>query len=358
MDVQIERFRRQIAYPGIGLLGQDRLAKSTVAILGLGALGSTIAERIARCGVGTLRLIDRDWVELDNLPRQSLYTLHDAEYQLPKSIAAANHLAAIDPNLQLKPNVCDLTHHNALELLQGADIIFDGTDNFETRFLINDACVKLGIPWVHAGIVGASGQAMLVDPGRTACFRCLVPEIPPIESMQTCDRAGVLGPAVGVVASWQALLGLKWLAETKSGERCEDEERCEGSDDSRRGFSRLTIFELWSGEVRNVILHRADDCPTCGRRQFEFLNGDRSSDTKVLCGKNAVQIRVPEDRCIDLSILSSRLRELGDVLVTPFLIRFSIDKYVITVFSDGRGIVHGTENPEEARKIYARWIGG
>jgi molybdopterin-synthase adenylyltransferase len=345
MDVALNRFRRQIAYPAIGMTGQERLAGSKVAIVGLGALGSTIAERLARCGIGSMRLIDRDWVEIDNLPRQALYTLHDAEYHLPKAVAAANHLASIDPTIHLEPMVCDLTHRNAESLLRGIDLIFDGTDNFETRYLINDASVSFGIPWVHAGIIGASGQAMLVVPKATACFRCLLPDVPPLESMQTCDSVGVLGPAVGVIASWQALLGMKWLVQPNAGA-------------APNATSQLTIFELWSGEVRNVALQRNPDCPACAEGNFEFLSGASATDARVLCGKNAVQIQAPEGRRVDLSLLAERLRKSGEVFETPFLVRFSADAYRITVFPDGRGIVHGTESLDEARKIYARWIGG
>jgi adenylyltransferase/sulfurtransferase len=352
MDVVVERFRRQLAYPAVGVSGQERLAKSKIAIVGLGALGSTIAERLARCGVGWIRLIDRDWVELDNLPRQALYTLHDAEYHLPKSIAAANHIAAIDPKIHIEPKVCDLSHRNAVELLQGVDIVLDGTDNFEARYLINDVCVSLGRPWVHAGIIGASGQAMLVEPGKTACFRCLLPEPPPIESMQTCDSVGVLGPAVGVIASWQALLSMKWMVQGGKERMSHDEQLGQSAN-----TSTLSIFELWSGEVRNVSLHRMPNCPTCVEKRFEFLAGSGVSDTKVLCGKNAVQIHVPEGRKVDLAMLSERLRNSGTVFETPFLVRFSVDSYRITVFPDGRGIVDGTENPDEARKIFSRWIG-
>ncbi len=345
MEFAIERFRRQLAYPPVGTIGQQRLADAKVAVCGLGALGSTIVERLARCGVGHLRLIDRDWVELDNLPRQALYTLHDADYKLPKAVAAANHLAAIDPLLKIEPRVCDLTYSNAIELLSGVDIVLDGTDNFEARYLINDACISLGIPWVHAGIVGASGQAMLVVPGVTACFRCLLPDPPPVESMQTCDSVGVLGPAVGVVASWQALLAMKWIVGAELPKETDQ-------------ASQLTVFELWSGEIRNVALNRQPDCAACVEQRFDFLNGVDASDAKVLCGKNAVQIHVPAGRTVDLAVLARRLKGSGDVMETPFLLRFTTDSHCITVFSDGRGIVQGTENPEEARKIYVRWIGG
>lgn len=345
------RFRRQIAYAPVGTRGQQALCNASVAIVGLGALGSTIAERLARSGVGSLRLIDRDWVELDNLPRQALYTLHDAEYHSPKAIAAANQLAAIDPSLHLEPHVCDVTHRNIDSLLEGVDLVLDGTDNFEVRYLINDACVSRGTAWVHAGIVGASGQAMLIEPPRTACFRCLLPDPPPPESMQTCDSVGVLGPAVGVIASWQAMLGVKYLVERGS-------ESPNPPAESQSAQGRLTVFDLWSGEVRSVRLPKSADCECCVRREFPFLKGLHASDAKVLCGKNAVQIQVPVGRNMDLASLAARLRSNGTVLETPFLVRFSIDSLSITIFRDGRAVIHGTENPEEARKIYQRWIGG
>ncbi|MFN7736250.1 MAG: ThiF family adenylyltransferase [Pirellula sp.] len=352
MVASLDRFKRQVAYAPVGVDGQRRLAEARVAVCGMGALGSTIAERLVRCGVGTVHLIDRDWVELDNLPRQALYTMHDAEYHVPKSIAAANRLVEIDPSVQLHPHVCDLTYRNIQSLLSGMDLVLDGTDNFEVRYLINDACVAMGIPWVHGGIVGASGQAMLIEPGRTACFRCLLPDPPPVEGMQTCDSAGVLGPAVGVVACWQALLGLKWLVSNTSAQRQPIEK------DSQLAAATLTVFDLWAGETRNIHVVPDPQCVCCKRREFPFLSGLHCSDAKVLCGKNAVQITVPSDRTLDLGSLANRLRSEGAVIETPFLLRFTFEKFTISVFSDGRGIVSGTENPDEARKIYQRWIGG
>lgn len=352
MVASLDRFKRQVAYAPVGVDGQRRLSEARVAVCGLGALGSTIAERLVRCGVETVHLIDRDWVELDNLPRQALYTLHDAEYHVPKSIAAANRLAEIDPSVQLHPHVCDITHRNIQSLLNDVDLVLDGTDNFEVRYLINDACVSMGIPWVHGGIVGASGQAMLVEPGRTACFRCLLPDPPPVDGMHTCDSAGVLGPAVGVVASWQALLGLKWLVSNQgtSGHPT--------AADSELQPATLTVFELWAGETRNIQVVPDAQCVCCKRREFPFLSGLHCSDAKVLCGKNAVQITVPADRTLDLATLAKRLRSDGVVIETPFLLRFTFEKFTVSVFTDGRGIVSGTENPDEARKIFQRWIGG
>lgn len=340
-----QRFRRQIAYAPVGEDGQRMLENATVAVLGLGALGSTIAERLLRCGVGKLRLVDRDWVELDNLPRQALYTLHDAEYHATKAHAAAGHLAAIDPVTKLEPIVADITHRNIRSLLEGVDIVLDGTDNFEVRYLINDACVAMGLPWVHGGILGAAGQAMLIEPEHTACFRCLLPDPPSPESMGTCDSVGVLGPAVGVIASWQALRAVQWLVERKD-------------DNASKRESLLTVFDLWMGEVRNIKLHKSPNCPCCGDKQFPFLEGKHSTDAQVMCGKNAVQVQVPAGIRLQLGELASRLRGLGDVVETPFLVRFTQEGTTMTVFADGRAVIHGTENPAEARKIYQRWIGG
>lgn len=351
----IDRFRRQIAYGPIGHEGQNAIASARVGIVGLGALGSMIAERLARVGVGYLRLIDRDWVELDNLPRQSLYTLHDAEYHATKALAAAEHIAAIDPTLHLEPHVVDVTHRNVAKLLEGLDLVLDGTDNFETRYLINDACVSVGTPWVHAGIVGAAGQCMLVDSPRTACFRCLLPDPPPLQGMQTCDSVGVLGPAVGVIANWQSMLAMKYLVH-----RHRERDLHLGAEAVPSGLpqSRLTVFELWSGEVRTIALPKLDDCPCCMHRRFPFLDGEFASEAKALCGKNSVQIQSPPGTQIELDTLATRLSGHGKVVQTPFLLRFQVDSWTLSVFRDGRAVVHGTENPDEARKIYQRWIGG
>ena len=340
-----DRFRRQVAFKPVGVDGQRMLANAKVAVIGLGALGSTIAERLVRCGVGYLRLIDRDWVELDNLPRQALYTLHDAEYHATKAMAAAGHQSAIDPTTKLEPIVSDVTHKNIRQWLQGIDILVDGTDNFEVRYLMNDACVALGLPWVHGGIVGSAGQAMLIEPDHTACFRCLLPEAPPPNTAGSCDTVGVIGPAVGVIASWQALLAMQWLVERKD-------------QDPAKRPSVLTVFDLWLGDVRKIQLHRVADCPCCGQKKFPFLEGKHSTDAQVLCGKNAVQVQVPTGIQLQLPELARRLRVEGEVVETPFLVRFSKGNSTLTVFADGRAIVHGTEDPAEARKIYQRWVGG
>ena len=345
-----DRYRRQKAFIEVGEIGQTLLSRARVAICGMGALGAMVAERLCRSGIGYIRLIDRDWVELDNLPRQALYTNRDAIEVRPKAIAAREHLLAINPDIKLDAVVEDVTYLNAAERLSDVDCIIDGTDNFETRYLINDLSIRFGIPWVHAGIVGASGQLMSFMPGKTACFRCLLPEPPPPEQMQTCDSAGVLGAAVGVIASWQAMEAIKVLLKKEIA-----------------GDGFLRVFDLWSGDVRNVRVPRNLSigplenqlgCQTCVRNQFEFLDGAAGTSARVLCGRGAVQIQSSAASRIDLAVLSSRLRLEGLVTETPFLVRFSHPPYLVTVFGDGRAIIQGTENPDEARKIYARWIGG
>lgn len=336
-----DRYRRQKAFVEIGEEGQRLLNNSRVAICGMGALGAMVAERLCRTGVGFMRLIDRDWVELDNLPRQALYTTQDAIDLLPKSIAAETHLRAINPDIELESVVEDVTFLNAKKWLADVDCILDGTDNFETRYLINDVSVQMGVPWVHAGIVGASGQAMAFVPNATACFRCLLPEAPPVEQMQTCDSAGVLGAAVGVIASWQAVEAIKILVRKKIA-----------------GDGFLRVFSLWEGDVRKIRVPKSESCRTCHDRQFDFLSGDIGTHARVLCGRGAVQIQPAGRERIDLEVLANRLRSEGSVVQTPFLVRFDLQPHQISVFGDGRAIVHGTENPDEARKIYARWIGG
>ena len=344
-----DRYRRQKAFVEVGERGQELLSNARIAICGMGALGAMAAERLCRSGVGFMRLIDRDWVELDNLPRQALYTTRDALEVRPKSIAAQEHLLAIDPTIKLQSIVEDLNYQNVEKWMSDVDCIIDGTDNFETRYLINDLSIRRGIPWVHAGIVGASGQAMAFVPGKTACFQCLLPEPPPVEQMQTCDSAGVLGAAVGIIASWQAMEALKILLKKEIA-----------------GDGYLRVFDLWAGEVRKIRVPRNSasgspqqlGCRACVQGELDFLSGKFGTQARVLCGRGAVQIQSSGRDPIDLAVLSTRLRADGQVTETPFLVRFIHPPYVITVFSDGRAVIQGTENPDEARKIYARWIGG
>jgi molybdopterin-synthase adenylyltransferase len=334
------RYRRQIAFSRVGESGQVQLQSARVAICGMGALGAMVAERLCRMGIGYLRLLDRDWVELDNLPRQALYTTQDAIDVRPKSIAAAEHLHRINPGVECESFVEDITFENAEDRLADVDCIVDGTDNFETRFLINEVAWKHSLPWVHAGVIGAAGQWMTFVPNKTPCFRCLMPEVPPIEQMQTCDLNGVLGAAVGVIASWQAMEVVKLILDLDSA-----------------ADSQLRVLDLWKGTVRNVRVPQESDCRVCARKKFEFLSGDSGALARVLCGRGAVQIQSARRERVDLRSLADRLRLAGNVFESPFLIRFQAPPHTVCVFADGRTVIQGTENPDEARKIYSKWIG-
>lgn len=344
-----DRYRRQTAFAPLGIQGQNKLAQAHVVVCGVGALGSMIAERLCRAGVGKLTLIDRDWVELDNLPRQTLYTEQDAAQSNPKAVACASHLNQINSDIQIVARVSDLHSGNISELFDGADCIADGTDNFETRYLLNDYACQNNVPWVHGGIVGANGQAFTVVPGRTACFRCLMPNPPSADQMQTCDSAGVLGPAVGVIANWQSMEVIKLL--TKDRNAIE---------------SKLHLFDFWEGRFRSLKVPQVLEsdsqpgCACCVQKQFEFLTGKRETHARALCGRNSVQIHATggePGRTLDLVAIAERLSTECDVKSNPFFLKFDLDDLRWTVFRDGRVILTGTEDVELARKLFSRRIG-
>ena len=347
IDAYVARFVRQERFAPLGAEGGKRLRSGKALICGCGALGTMIAERLARAGVGTLRIIDRDWVELSNLPRQTLFTEQDAIEARPKAIAAAAALSAIDSRLSIEPIVADLTCDNIRELADGYDIVLDGTDNFETRFLINDYCLSQKVPWVHGGCLGSSGQVMTIVPGLTACFRCLVRDLPARDSMETCDSAGVLGPAIGVIASWQAAEALKILSGNVAAVSQE-----------------LLVIDTWNTTCRTVSLkglkQRGRECPVCDRGDFQFLNGELRTETMVLCGKNAVQVRSAASGKLigNLGELAERLRHSGKVINNGFFVRLTLPNYVLTVFRDGRAVVEGTTNPIEAKNLLSKTLGG
>ncbi len=339
----LDRYVRQMRYPPLGEAGQRRLAAGRALICGCGALGSMLASTLARAGVGFLRIVDRDFVELNNLQRQVLFDEDDVAADLPKAVAAANKLRKINSAIEIEPVVADVNHANILALGQGVDVIVDGTDNFETRFLINDLAVRENLPWVYGGCVGAEGQTMTILPGETPCLRCLIQESPPPGTLPTCDTAGILGPIVGVIASIQACEALKIL----SG--------------NRQAVSRvLSVVELWDNRIRQVqvaSLREAVDCPTCRRREFPWLAGERGSRAAVLCGRNAVQLSPPSGQSLSLDELARKLEGVGQVRRNPFLLRLTVDDYVVTVFADGRAIVGGTDDLAVARTVYAKYIG-
>ncbi len=332
----MERYSRQILFHGVGETGQRRLLDARVAIVGCGALGSFQAGALARAGVGNVRIIDRDYVELSNLQRQWLFDQCDVEQALPKSIAAARKIAAINSEIQADPVVADLTPSNIGDLVGDCDLILDGTDNFETRYLINDYAVSESRPWIYGAAVGSYGITMSIVPGATACLRCIYPE-PPGGAQPTCETAGVLGSITALIASLQVSEAVKILC---------------GAEISRR----ITTVDVWSGEIRQVVQPGpVENCPACGRREFPYLSGQRRSPVS-LCGRNAVQIH-ERNRPLDLRELAGRLSSIGTVRANEFALRFETPPYLLTVFPDGRAIVKGTTDVGIARSLYARYIG-
>ncbi|PQO40057.1 ThiF family adenylyltransferase [Blastopirellula marina] len=339
-----DRYARQVSYYAIGAEGQAKLAGGTALVVGLGALGSVIAETLARAGVGRLRIVDRDFLEWNNLQRQVLYAEQDVRDRLPKAVAAEKRLRAVNSEIVIEPHVCDVDYRNIEELAAGVDVIIDGTDNFGVRFLLNDASLKLGVPWIYGGCVGAEGRMMVIVPGETPCFRCLMPEPPPAEMTPTCDTAGVVAPIVNVVASLEALEAIKLL----SGNR----------DALQRD---LVVVDLWENRWRQVKLDNLRDnadCPACGQQKYEWLRGDLGGQSTVLCGRNAVQISFPDRPAVSLEALAEKLTGVGRVEKNPYLLRLHVDDYVITIFPDARAIIAGTTEPSVARTLYARYVGG
>jgi molybdopterin-synthase adenylyltransferase len=333
-----ERYSRQWRFAPLGQEGQRRIRGARVAVVGLGALGSVAVELLARAGVGALRLIDRDFVELSNLQRQFLYDEADASDGLPKAVAAARRLARINSSVELEPCVADLAPSSADELLGGADLILDGTDNFETRYLINDFAVREDVPWIYGAAVGSYGLKLSMVGGKGACFRCVYPD-PPAGAQPTCETEGVLGPLTAAIASLQAADALKILALGREAVN-----------------PRLTTIDVWTGEVRQIAPGARDPrCPCCAQREFPYLDGRRRAPIS-LCGRNAVQIH-ERARPIDLAELAGRLSALARVRVNEFALRAAIDPYELTVFPDGRAIVRGTTDTGVARGVYARYVG-
>ncbi len=332
------RYSRQIRFIPIGEAGQERISAATVAIVGCGALGTVEAEILARAGVGRLRLIDRDYVEWSNLQRQFLYSESDAADALPKAAAAVRRIAQINSSITVEPLVADLTASTAPELLEDVDLIVDGTDNFEVRFLINDYAVREDIPWIYAAAVGSYGLKLPIVPGTTACLRCVYPE-PPQGAQPTCETDGVLAPITAAIASLACGDALKILASGASSVN-----------------ARLTTVNVWSGEIRQTKPPARDPaCPCCVRREFVHLNGQRRIPIS-LCGRNAVQIH-DRSRPVDLAELAERLAPLATVRRNDFAVRAFVESYELTVFPDGRAIIKGTTDTGIARSVYARYVG-
>jgi molybdopterin-synthase adenylyltransferase len=332
-----ERYSRQILFAEIGVAGQQAIRKATVCIIGCGALGSLQAEALVRAGVGRLHIIDRDTVDFSNLQRQWLFGEAAALQELPKAVAARERLREINSGVDVRATVVDFQSDNAEELVEGACLLLDGTDNFETRFLINEVSVKKGIPWVYGAAVGSYGVVLPLDPVRGPCFRCVYPEGPE-GSHPTCDVDGVIAPTTASVAALQVAAALRMLVGWEPFE------------------SRLQTFDVWQGTHRSVSAGARDaECPVCVGRQFSALEG-RTNVPVSLCGRNAVQLH-QRGKTIDLEELAHRLERLGSVRANEFALKLTLPQYKVTVFPDGRAIVHGTTDVTTARGLYAQIVG-
>jgi molybdopterin-synthase adenylyltransferase len=336
---QDQKYSRQVLFAPLGQQGQDRLSASSAVVVGCGAIGAAAANLLVRAGIGRLRILDRDFVEVSNLQRQTLFNEADAQEALPKAVAAERALHAINSDVQVQGVVADLTPKNAQELLSGQSVILDGTDNFETRFLINDFAVKTKTPWIYAAAVASYGLMMAILPGQTACLACLLdsPEGAGLE--ETCDTIGVLGPIVNLIASLEVAEAMKILS---------------GSTTALHG--RLISCDIWSGHFQSLHPARNPECRVCAKHDFAYLSGDAQPHI-TMCGRDSVQIH-ERNRTLNLKALQDRLAPtVSDVRQNGFLLRFLIEPYEMTIFADGRAILKGTKDPAVARSLYAKYIG-
>jgi adenylyltransferase/sulfurtransferase len=337
----LERYSRQILFDGIGEAGQRRLLGSRAVIIGCGALGTAQAESLARAGVGRLLMVDRDFVEASNLQRQTMFTERDARERLPKAVACVNHLALINSEIRAEAEIADVNHSNVERIIEGCDVVLDGTDNFATRYLINDACVKHQINWIYGAAVGSYGVTMTVRPHETPCLRCIFEEAPPAASAPTCDTAGVIMPIISVVAAVQVSEALKLLTEQVD-----------------KLHRSLMQFDVWNNEWRRIKLgDPTPECPTCVLGRYETLEADAVDFASVLCGRDAVQVSPRRSTQVDLPALAERLRAAGEVQINPYLLRLRAGEYELTVFQDARAIIRGTDDVPTARILYAKYIG-
>jgi molybdopterin-synthase adenylyltransferase len=348
------RYSRQVAFSAWGEDSQLRLAEQRVLVIGLGALGSHMADQLARAGVGHLRLVDRDYVELHNLQRQSLYDEDDAANGRTKAFAAATRLSRINSSIAIDARVQDVNSRTITALLHEVDLVLDGTDNFETRYLINEACVARDVPWIYGGSIGSEGIVMPIVPGLTSCLRCIFEDMPEADTTPTCETAGVLAAAVATTASLQVALALRMLG---AGLAAREAKRPDSAGVS--WLHGLTMLNVWTHEFRRV---RSDgprtNCPTCGAREFGLLARERDLHVASLCGRNSVHIVPREETSVDLLTLAARLTVFGQVSALDHVVRLRLkdDGCTITIFADGRAIVAGTSDLAEAKELYARVI--
>ncbi|MDI6723693.1 MAG: ThiF family adenylyltransferase [Methanobacterium sp.] len=334
------RYARQEILQNIGDYGQKKLAKSHVIIIGCGALGTVAANNLTRAGIGKISILDRDFVELNNLQRQLLFDEKDVGE--PKAIAATRKLESINSEIEIIPLVKDLNHTNVEEIIKDADLVLDGTDNIQTRMLINDVCVREKIPWIYTGAIGTSGMTMNILPGA-ACIRCLYPSIPKPGALPTCDTMGVLNTITVIMGSMASTQAIKILLGEAKPENEHD--------------SSLIVYDTWSNSFDNIIVRKNEKCECCSNGNFDFLNSEDREVITSLCGKNAIQITPANAKEINLRELASKLEHLGSVKCADFILLFKMEKNEISVFRDGRAIIKGTNDKNVAKSIYARYIG-
>lgn len=346
--MNLDRYSRQMRVPGIGKAGQEKILNSRVTLCGVGALGTVLANTLARAGVGHLRIVDRDFVEPSNLQRQVLFDESDVAGNLPKAEAAAIKLKQINSNINIEPVVADINRTNIEDLCKDADLILDGTDNFEVRYTINDIAIKLNKPWVYGGAVGTEGMSFTIIPGQTPCLRCVFEASPGPGDVGTCETAGVLAPIVSIIASFQAAEALKILAGKPEAINRE-----------------LFMINVWDNTSRRVkiapLAGRKGQCPCCAKKQFDWLDGEQGTQMTKLCGRNAVQVTQRAGTKLDLTAMASQLKASGTVSANKFLLKFAVtdsgEEYEFTIFPDGRAIVKGTDDGDRAKTLYAKYVG-
>lgn len=333
----IDRYSRQSIFPKLGKEGQKKLGSSHVVIIGCGGLGTAIATCLVRAGVGKVKIIDRDLIEYHNLHRQILYDEDDVKNQLPKAIAAERHLRKVNSTVEVEGIVADVNYANIEKLVSGADLILDGLDNPETRFTINDASIKLKIPWVYGAAVASSGMTMNIIPGETPCFRCVFPSVPPQGVIPTCDTAGVIGPAPFIIGSLQSAEAIKILIGAKEINR------------------DIILIDAWEGTFHRFKVEPRPDCPTC-QGKYEFLEVKFGVRTTILCGQNSVQVLDPGVESVSLEALARRLKSLGEVSFVESTLRFKADNHEIVIFPDGRVILRNSLDESLARALYVKYV--
>ena len=333
------RYSRQAILQGIGSDGQDKIGRSRVAIIGLGALGTVIANNLARAGVGYLRLIDRDFVELSNLQRQILFTEEDARKQTPKALAAVEHLTKVNSEIKLEAVISDFNASNAETLLADIDLVMDGTDNYETRFLLNDVCLKNNIPWIHGAVLGSYGITTNIIPGKTPCYRCFMPEMPQMQTGGTCSSVGVLNMITGIISCYASAEALKIIVD---------------SVDIRK---KALFIDVWDNSFSSVELPIIAECPACAKSEYHYLDNAKGTYTTSLCGQNAVQIVPEQVRKMDFAHVAKGLFHLGECEYNSFILRLNTGEVEISLFTDGRAIIKNIENESKAKALYTEYFG-